>query len=147
MSTIPNQTPKNGVKAKRSNCPTWIFSQKTTNKIFMYLLAPFILQFFKKILTADPEWSICPEQFFFGTNHYYCFHLPISPFHCAKLKKILPADPKLWGCSIFGPKMTHLPKWVFFRKSVNESCFFHSCLSTFPKLKSDVTLLVKYWKL
>ena len=35
--------------------PNDFFSQKTTNKIFMYLLAPFILQNFKNILTADPE--------------------------------------------------------------------------------------------
>ena len=35
--------------------PNEFFSQKTTNKIFMYLLAPFILQNFKKILRADPE--------------------------------------------------------------------------------------------
>ena len=35
------------------------FSQKTTNKIFMYLLAPFILQNFKKILRADPELWEC----------------------------------------------------------------------------------------
>ena len=27
------------------------------------------------------------NNFFFGTNHYYYFHLPIGPFHCAKLKK------------------------------------------------------------
>ena len=63
----------------------------------MYLLAPFILQNFKRILRADPElsdvpfsdpkWPICPEQFFFGTNHYYYFHLPIGPSHCAKFKK------------------------------------------------------------
>ena len=57
----------------------------------MYLLAPFILQNFKKILGAYP---ICHEQIFFGTNHYY-FHLPIGPFHCAKFKKILTADPEL----------------------------------------------------
>ena len=31
--------------------------------------------------------AICPQQYFFGTNHYYYFHLPIGPFHCAKLKK------------------------------------------------------------
>ena len=37
---------------------------------------------------------ICPEQIFFGTNHYYYFHLPIGPFHCAKFKKILTADPE-----------------------------------------------------
>ena len=35
--------------------PNDFFSRKTTNKIFMYLLAPFILQNFKNILTADPE--------------------------------------------------------------------------------------------
>ena len=57
----------------------------------MYLLAPFILQNFKKILGAYP---ICHEQIFFGTNHYY-FHLPIGPFHCAKFLKIYTADPEL----------------------------------------------------
>ena len=53
--TMPNQTVKNDLKAKKINCPKWIFSRKTTNKIFMYLLAPFILQNFKKILRANPE--------------------------------------------------------------------------------------------
>ena len=53
---------------------------------------------------------------FFGTNHYYYFHLPIGPFHCAKFKKILTADPELWGCTIFGPKMVHLPQTIFFGK-------------------------------
>ena len=41
------------------------FSQKTTNKIFMYLLAIFILQNFKKILRADPELQGCAN---FGTK-------------------------------------------------------------------------------
>ena len=35
------------------------------------------------------------NNFFFGTNHYYYFHLPAGPFHCAKFKKILTADPEL----------------------------------------------------
>ena len=56
---------------------------------------------------------------FFGTNHYYYFHLPIGPFHCAKFKKILTADPELWGCAIFGPKMVHLPQTNFFWKIIN----------------------------
>ena len=30
------------------------------------------------------------------------------------LKKILTADPELWGCTILGPKMVHLPKTIFF---------------------------------
>ena len=68
----------------------------------MYLLAPFILQNFKKIHRADPDvpfsgpkWTIRHEQNFFGTNHYYYFHLSTGPFHCAKFKKILTADPEL----------------------------------------------------
>ena len=134
---------------------------------------------------------------FFGTNHYYYFHLTIGPFHCAKFKKILTADSELWGCAIFGLKMVQLPqtkifwenywyhshlpispfhcaklkknsscgsrvlrmhhflgpKWPispnehFFRKPINEPCFFHSCLSTCQKSKSDINLLMKYWQL
>ena len=51
--TMPNQTVKNGLKAKKIKLP----KMKTTNKIFMYLLAPFILQNFKKITRADQELS------------------------------------------------------------------------------------------
>ena len=36
---------------------------------------------------------------------------------------------------------------IFFRKPVNEPYFFHSCLSTCQKSKSDINLLVKYWQL
>ena len=49
-----------------------LFCCKTTNKTFMYLLAPFILQNFKKflgpiqsyedVLFSGPKWPICPEQ-------------------------------------------------------------------------------------
>ena len=67
--------------------PNEFFSQKTTNKIFMYP--------FKDVPFLGKKWPICPEQIFFGTNHYYYFHLPIGPFHCAKFKKILTADPEL----------------------------------------------------
>ena len=96
----------------------------------MFLLAPFTLQNFKKILRVDPELWGCAifrpkmaylswTNFFFGTNHYYYFHLPTGPFHCAKFKKILTADPELWGCAIFGPKMVHLPQTNFFWKIIN----------------------------
>ena len=56
---------------------------------------------------------------FFGTKHYYYFHLPIGPFHCAQLKNILTADPELRGCVIFGPKMVHLSQTIFFWKIIN----------------------------
>ena len=53
--------------------PNEFFSRKTTDKIFMYLLAHFILRNFRKTLTVDPELR------FFGTNHfYYSGHAPSS---------------------------------------------------------------------
>ena len=105
---MPNQTVKIGLIA---HCPIIklpqmiFFSRKTTNQIFMYLLAPFIMQNFKQFLEpiqsyedvpfSDPKWPIGPEQKFFGTNHYYYFHLPIGPFHSAKFLKKITADPEL----------------------------------------------------
>ena len=93
------------------------------NRIFMYLLTPFILQNSQNIFRADPElWGpkcpICPEQNFFGTNHYYYFHLPIGPFPWEKFLKILTADPELWGFTNFGPKMVHLPQTNSFWKII-----------------------------
>ena len=43
--------------------------------------------------------------------------------------------------------MAHFPKWEFFRKPFHETCFFHSCLFTCQKSKSDINLLLKYWRL
>ena len=84
-------------------------------KILKKFLEP--IQSYEDVPFSGPKWPICHEQNFFGTNHYYYFHLPIGPFHCAKFKKILTADPELWGCAIFGPKMAHFPKWEFFQKT------------------------------
>ena len=48
----------------------------------MYLLPPFILQNFKRIIRTDPELSGCaiPQSkmvHLSWTSHYYYFHLPI----------------------------------------------------------------------
>ena len=164
----------------------------------MYLLLPFILQDFKRTFTADPagpRWPICPKQIFFGTNHYYFFHLPVGPFHCAKFTKNCYSRSKVmrmhhfWAqngpfasnnfffgkllisfssltispfhyakfkkkffhqiqsyedAQYLGPKWTISPNENFFRKHVKEPCFFHLCLSTCHKSKSDINLLVKY---
>ena len=114
-----------------------IFLVQTIIITFIYLLALFIVQNFKKLLQpiqsyedvpfSGPKWPICHEQFLFGTNHYYYFHLPTGPFHCPKFfhlptgpfhcpefLKIITADPELRGCAIFGPKMVHLPQTKFF---------------------------------
>ena len=79
----------------------------------MYLLTPFILQNFKKVLElwgcaifrskiAHLSWTNI-----FATNDYYYFH-------CAKFKKILTADPELRRCTMFETKMVHLPQTIFF---------------------------------
>ena len=125
--TMPNQTVKNSLKAIKIKLPQKnFFSRKTTDKIFLYLLAPFILQNFKTNLTADPE--LCAifrskmthlswTKFFWYkpllllSSTYWPFSL------CKILKKILTVDPELWGCTIFGPKIAHFPKWEFFQKT------------------------------
>ena len=101
----------------------------------MYLLALLFCKIWKKFLESiksfedvpfsGPKLPIFPEKFFFGTNHYYYFHLPIGPFHCAKFKKILTVDPELWGCTIFGPKMVHLPQTNFFLFGKHYLFHFH----------------------
>ena len=87
---------------------TKTFLEKMNNIIFIYLLAPFIVQNFLKILTTDRE---------------------------------------LCGSAISGPKWPICPNEDFFRKPVNKPCSFHSCLSTCQKSKSDINLLIKYWRL
>ena len=122
---------------------------------------PFHCAKFKKILTADPElWgcTICGPKMVIFHNFFFFFWKIINitlicllaPLIMENLKKNFPADPELWGCTIFGPKMTHFPKWeLFLRKPLNEPCFFHSCLFTCQNsdAKSDINLLVKYWRL
>ena len=96
--TMPNQTVKNGLKAKKIklphmifflekqlikfSCTYWLFS---LCKILKKFLGP--IQSFEDVPFSGPKWTICHEQNFFGTNHYYYYHLPIGPFHCAKFKK------------------------------------------------------------
>ena len=94
---MPNEAVKDSPKAKQIKFPQMIFfSRKTTNKIFMYKLAHFILQNFKKFLDTIQSYEDVPflgskqpislEQNFFGTK-LYCFHLPIGTFHCANILK------------------------------------------------------------
>ena len=122
--TMPNQTVKNGLKAKKIKLPQMIFFLKKQLIKFSCTFWPLsfckiLKKFFGPILSYEdvpfsgPKWSICHEQFFFGTNHYHYFHLPIGPFHCATFKKILMLDPEFWGCTIFGPKMVHLPHFFW----------------------------------
>ena len=117
-------------RINRSNCLKWFFFLK--KRLIKFSWTYWLLSFcktlkkflgptqrYENVPFSGPKWPISHEQNVFGTNHYYYFHLPTGPFHCAKFKKILTADPELWGCTIFGPKMVHLPQTNFFWKIIN----------------------------
>ena len=127
--TMPNQTVKNGLKAKKIKLPQMnFFLEKQLIKFsctywplsFCKILKKFLapIQSYGNVPFSDPKWPICHEQNFFGTNYYHYFHLPIGPFHCGKFKKILTADPELRECTIFGHKTNNMiflksPKTMF----------------------------------
>ena len=106
--------------------PKWpIFHEQFflgTNIItFIYLLALFTMQNLQKFLQRiqsyedvpffGSKWSICPKQIFFWKIINIILIYLLAPFIDQNFKKILPVDPELWGCTIFGPKMAHFPKW------------------------------------
>ena len=105
----------------------------------MYLLAFFILQNFKKIFRANPDYKDVPfsgpkspnypEQIFFGTNHYYYFHLPISPFHSPNFKDILQQIQNYEDVPFSGPKLPNCPEQSFF--GANHYYYFHLPISPF----------------
>ena len=116
---MPNQTVKNDLKAKMIKLPpNEFFSPKTTNqlkrscnywplslcKIFKKFLGT--IQSYEDVPFLGKKWPICHEIFFFGTNHYYYFHLPIGTFHCAKLKKkFLQQNQSYEDRQFMGPKL------------------------------------------
>ena len=122
-------------------CPEQNFLAQTIIVTFIYLLALFIGQNSKKNLTADPRlWgcTICgpkmvhlPQTKFFWENYWHHSHLPISPFHYAKFKKNSSSRSRVMRMRNFWAQNSPFPQMrIFFRKHVNEPCFFHSCLST-----------------
>ena len=127
----------------------------------MYILAPFILQNFKKILRVDLELWGCAifrpkmthlswTKFFWYKPllllyHYIIINL-LALFIVQKLKKFLQQIQSYEDAKYLGPKWPISPNENFFRKPVNKPCLFHSCLSTSQKSKSDINLSVKYWQ-
>ena len=117
--TMPNQTVKNGLKANDQIAAKDFFLEKLI-KCSMFLLAPFILQNFKKILRADRSRVMRMCHFwaqngsfvmnkFFWVQTVITFIFLLALFIVQNLKKILTADPELWACTFFGPKMIDLP--------------------------------------
>ena len=98
--TMPNQTVKNGPKAKKIKLSQMnFFLEKQLLKLsctccplsFCKILKKFIgpIQSYEDVPFSGPKWPVCNEQIFLGTNHYYYFHLPVGLFHCANFKKFL----------------------------------------------------------
>ena len=135
--TMPNQTVKNGLKAKKIKLPQMnFFSQKTTNKIFMYLLAPFILKNFEKILRADPELWRCaffmPKMAHLSWTKKFLYKrwLLLSttywPFSlCKILKKFLQQIQRYEYASLLGCKWIICPKQCFFLKKIIKIIFIY----------------------
>ena len=124
---------------------------------FIYLLALFIVQNFKKILQqiqsyedvlfSGQKWSICPKQTFFWKLliSLSSTYQPLSL--CKIFKKFFQRIQTYEDAQFLGPKPIS-PNENFFRKPVNVPCFFHSHISTTcQKSKSDINLSVKYWRL
>ena len=129
-------------KLKKSKYPKWIFflEKKLINfsctyqhlsfcKIFKKFVEP--IQSYEDMLFSGPKWLICPEQYFFGTNHYCYFQLPIGYFHCVKSKKILKANPELWGCTVIGPNGPFAPNKSFFENYLYH-CHVQNLKNVFP---------------
>ena len=115
-------------------------------KILKKLLEP--IQSYEDVPFSGPKYPNLSWAKFFGTNHYYYYHLPIGPFHWAKFKKNSYSRSKVMRMRNFWAQNGPFP-WmrIFLSKPVNEPCFFHSYLSTCQKSKSNIYLLVKYWQL
>ena len=122
----------------------------------MYLLAPFILQNFKKILRADPELWGCaifgPKMAHLSWTKFFWYKplLLLSstywPFSLCKIfKKLFEQIQSHEDVPFLGPKWPICPNKNFFGKPVHRPCSFHSCLSACQKSKSDINLLIKYW--
>ena len=125
--TMPNQTVENDLKAKKIKLPQMkFFLKKQLIKFsctywllsFCKILKKFLgsIQSYEVVPFLGPKWPICHEQFFFGTNHYYYFHLPIGPFHCAKFKKFLQRIQNYEDAPFLGPKWSLCPKQILFGK-------------------------------
>ena len=124
----------------------------------MYLMTPFILQNLIKILRANPEsWGCAifgPKMAHLSWTNFLWYKplLLLSstywPFSLCKILKNSSSGTRVMRMHNFWVQNGPCPPTIiFFRKPVNETCFFHSCLSTCQKSKPNIDLLVKYWQL
>ena len=131
---------------------------------FIYLLDLFTVQIFKKILTADLELWGCaifgPKMVHLSKTKTFSekiiniiFIYLLVLFIVQNLKKNSYSQSRVMRMHYLNRRMHYLKLFkfaqtrIFFRKPVNKSCSFHSCLSIWQKSKSDINLLMKNWPL
>ena len=124
------------------------------NKIFWYkplllLSSTYYWPFsFCKILKTSYSASrvMRMHHVFFGKLLLFSF--TYQPLSLGKiLKKFFQQIQSNKDAQFLVPKWPIYPNENFFQKPVNDLCFFHSCLPTSQKFKSDINLLVKYCQL
>ena len=120
--TMPNQTVKNSLKAKKIkllqmnfflkkqlikfSCIYWLLS-------FWKILKKFLgqIQSYEDMPFSGPKWPICHDQKNFGTNHCYYFHLSLALFIVQNLKKFLEWIQSYEDAPFLGPKWSICPNF------------------------------------
>ena len=121
---MPNQTVKNGLKAKKDQIvQNEFFSRKTTNKIFMYLIAPFIQQNFLKMChfwAQDGPFVL--NKFFLEQTIIITFIYLLALFTVENLRKFLPQIQSSEDAPFLTPKWFICPK-VFLENNIFSSTY------------------------
>ena len=138
--TMPNQTVKNRLKAKRIKLPQInFFLEKQLIKFsctfwpisFCKILKKFWSRVMRMCHFRDQNSPSVMKnlEIFWKIINIILIYL-LAPFIGQNFKKILPAGPELWGWAIFVPKMAHFPKWEFFLENLLMSLgsFIHDYL-------------------
>ena len=127
--TMPNQTVKNSLKAKKIKLLQINFVLEKQQIKFPSTYQPLSLCkiFMKKILELiqsyedvrqfwDQNSPFVLSKTFFGINHCYYFHLPMTLFIVQNLKEILPWIQNYDDAPFWGPKWSIYLKKFFFKK-------------------------------
>ena len=117
---MPNQAVKNGLKAKKIKLPQmnyFLQKQETFSCTYYSLSFCKILKELLQLIQQAQDGPFVLNKFFLVQTIIIFFIYLLALFIVQNLQKIATADPKLWGCTIFGPKMVHLPKTIFFSEN------------------------------
>ena len=123
--TMPNQTVKNGLKAKKIKLPQMnFFLKKQLIKFsctywplsFCKILKKFLglIQSYEDVPFSGPKWPICHEQFFLVQTIIITFIYLLALFIVQNLKKFLQQIQSCEDAPFLGLKWSICPKQKFF---------------------------------